>query len=103
MTGDQVREARRLLGWSADSLAPRCRMPAAAILAFEQTGKMSKPQGGTSTIKRMELLKATLEAAGVIFTGGETPSVKLFKQKAWCQRRLILFVSFLLADIRSDQ
>jgi len=56
-------------------------MPAAAILAFEQTGKMSKPQGGISTIKRLELLKATLEAAGVIFTGGETPSVKFFRRE----------------------
>jgi len=79
MTGDQVREARRLLGWSADTLAPRCRMPAAAILTFEQTGKMSKPQGGTSTVKRLEILKSTLEAAGVLFIGGETPSVKLHR------------------------
>ena len=77
MTGDQVRAARRLLGWSADTLGPRCRMPAAAVLAFEQTGKMSKPQGGSSTIKRLALLKATLEAAGVMFIYGETPGVML--------------------------
>jgi transcriptional regulator with XRE-family HTH domain len=69
ITGDQVKAARKLLGWSQLALALEASVTQGTIANFE-TGKSRLSVLSVSTIKR------ALEAAGVEFPEGE-PGVKL--------------------------
>ncbi len=70
ITPAQCIEARKLLKWSRNRLAPQCGMPAECLRLFE-IGGWDLPEGHIA-------IRRTLGAAGVEFTnnGGE-PSVKL--------------------------
>ena len=70
ITGAQIREARKLLGWSRDRLAPRAELPVNRLGAYE-LGRRILP------LEEVEALKGALEAAGVEFTNGDEPGVKL--------------------------
>ena len=63
MTPDQSMEARKLLKWSRDRLAPRCGMPAERLRQFEI---------GACLLTGIDddALKSALEAAGVEFISG---------------------------------
>ena len=63
MTPAQSMEARKLLKWSRDRLAPRCGMPAERLLQFEI---------GACLLTGIDddALKSALEAAGVEFISG---------------------------------
>lgn len=62
MAPDQVRSARRLLGWTRDRLAEVSRVPEAAISDFER-GAVSKAMRP----ERLAAIRAALEASGVVF------------------------------------
>ena len=79
MTGAQVREARRLLGWSADRLVRFCGIPTAVVRTFENTGKMRKPAMGWPLEDREAVIRVVLEEAGIEFIAenGGGPGVRL--------------------------
>ena len=82
MTPDQLKTARGLLGWSRTRLAAWSDTSYQTVRTFEQTGRVvplnsygrAKPSDPVATIR------ATLEAAGVEFTDGDTPGVRLRQQ-----------------------
>jgi len=72
ITGERVKAARKLLGWSLEALANKVRMSEIDIARFE-AGKL----GMSSTVTG--LIRNALETAGVEFTDGGEPGVKLRK------------------------
>ena len=84
MTGGQVQEARRLLGWSSYRLAARCSVSAAVIRTFELTGRIPRAaptvMDGAKVMDRAATIRGVLEAAGVEFmdagAGGSTVRLK---------------------------
>jgi len=74
LTGEQCREARRLLGLHQEALARAANVHAETITSFES--------GRKATFPVQVKLRAALEAAGVVFTDGDEPAVKLRKDKA---------------------
>jgi DNA-binding XRE family transcriptional regulator len=71
----QLRAARGLLGWSQSDLAEAAKVGRATIADFE-TGKRD-PYART-----LDELRTALEAAGVEFTNGDQPGVRLRKGSA---------------------
>jgi transcriptional regulator with XRE-family HTH domain len=69
ITGEQVKAARKLLGWSQLDLALRAQIPESSLSAFEQSGRLPAEA-------RLEAIKQTLEAAGVEFAEGAEPKLK---------------------------
>ncbi len=67
ITGDHIRKARELLGWTVANLMNESGVSRASINRVEREGHKGELE---------EQLIRTLEAAGVIFDGGE-PGVKL--------------------------
>jgi transcriptional regulator with XRE-family HTH domain len=74
VTSAQMRAARGILNWSVRKLSERAGVHRNTITNFE-TGK----SGGDADIMRK--LVVALEAAGVEFTNGDEPGVKLKKAR----------------------
>ncbi len=74
ITSEQIRAARALIKWSADDLAEAAGVGVATIRRFESV--VGVPSGQMRVI---ELLKNTLQAAGVEFVGtpDDRPGVRL--------------------------
>jgi transcriptional regulator with XRE-family HTH domain len=72
MTSAQLRAARGLVNWTTRDLAEKTGVHRNTISAFE-SGK-SAPNSAT-----MQVLARALESAGVEFTNGGQPGVKLRK------------------------
>ena len=72
ITGRQIREARDLLGWTITALATRANLPRAHFV--ESRGR---DEDGGITIAQARKVKRALEAAGVEFTNGDQPGVRL--------------------------
>ena len=70
ITGAQVKAARALLNWSRVKSASKCEMPFIRILEFE-TGTRN-PSGALA-----DRLRRALESAGVEFTNGGQPGVRM--------------------------
>jgi len=70
VTPEQCREARRLLGWHCQRLGARAGLSHHAVAGFETGRNRSRP----STVVA---LRTALEAAGVEFTDGDAPGVRL--------------------------
>ena len=70
-TGAQIRAARELLGWRQAELAERARIQAHSVESAESS--LGQSFGGQD----MQAMRAVLEAAGVEFTNGDEPGVKL--------------------------
>jgi transcriptional regulator with XRE-family HTH domain len=70
ITGEQVKAARKLLGWSQVRLASQSGFADATLAKFER-GEIRPSVLGLTTIKR------ALEAAGVEFTNGGQPGVRM--------------------------
>jgi transcriptional regulator with XRE-family HTH domain len=70
ITGEQVKAARGLLSWSQLALALEANVDQSTVWKFE-AGKSRPSALIASTIRR------ALEAAGVEFTNGGEPGVKL--------------------------
>ena len=69
ITGEQVKAARLLLGWSQSKLAAETGVTAATIAKFEE-GKQRLPMLDVSVVRRM------LSDAGIDFMEGK-PGVRL--------------------------
>jgi transcriptional regulator with XRE-family HTH domain len=72
MTPAQCRAARALLDWKQDTLAEAARVGVTTIRNFEN-GKI-EPHRAT-----LDVMRQALEKAGVAFTNGDEPGVKLRK------------------------
>ena len=71
MTGAQVREARRLLGWSAERLNAVAGLPAGVVERYEKTCRIRRQKRIDSSVDRLAELRGVLELAGVVFTDGD--------------------------------
>jgi transcriptional regulator with XRE-family HTH domain len=75
ITGAQIRAARALLRWTADQLAGAAKLGVATIRRAELIdGEPSMTEANNEAIRR------ALESAGVEFTNGDAPGVKLRKR-----------------------
>ena len=70
MTPGQSRAARRLLGWSQTRLAKEAGLGVSTVADFERERRMVSPEAA-------DKLQRALEAAGVEFTNGKHPGVRL--------------------------
>ncbi len=70
MTPAQCFEARKLLKWSRDRQASRCELTATTLRLFEIGSR-------NLSAEDLAALKEALEEAGVEFTNGGEPGVKL--------------------------
>lgn len=73
ITPGQVRAGRALLGWSQDQLVGASSIPKRTLARLE-LGE-GDPQRRT-----LAAIRTALEAAGVEFTNGDAPGVRLRKQ-----------------------
>jgi transcriptional regulator with XRE-family HTH domain len=72
ITGEQIRRARELLGWTRFKLGSRAGLhPAIVERAEEAAGALPV------TAYQQALLRTALNAAGIEFTNGEAPGVLL--------------------------
>ena len=74
VTPGQCRAARALIGWSQEQLASSSKVAKATIANFELGKRV--PYDRT-----LDDISAALEAAGVEFTNGDEPGVKMRKAK----------------------
>jgi transcriptional regulator with XRE-family HTH domain len=74
MTPDQCRMARAALNWTQNQLADASHVGIITVRNFE----LGKSQPNKSTLF---LMRQAFEAAGVEFTNGEAPGVKLRKPR----------------------
>ena len=74
ITSEQIRAARALIKWSADDLAEAAGVGVATIRRFESVAGVPSGQ-----MRVIELLRNTLQAAGVEFVGtpDDRPGVRL--------------------------
>jgi transcriptional regulator with XRE-family HTH domain len=70
ITISQLRAARGLLGWTQERLGNGAKLSADGVSAIETERVTPKPE-------TMARLTAALEAAGVEFTNGDAPGVRL--------------------------
>lgn len=76
LTGAQIRAARALVRWTVEDLAQ------AANVGFQTVRRGEATDGPVKMMANNEAaIRAALEAAGVIFTNGDEPGVKLRKGK----------------------
>ena len=73
ITPDQIKAARKLLGWSAVTLAAKVGVSATWLRRYEVHGLSTGSKG------RVSAMVAALEAAGVEFTNEEQPGVRMKK------------------------
>ena len=74
LTPEQVRAARGLLGWSQGDLEARAGVARKTLADFE--GGKRKPYSRT-----LADIRGALESAGVVFTNGDEPGVKLRRRE----------------------
>jgi hypothetical protein len=78
ITGSQIRAARELLGWPRGWVAVRARGVTINTIGKSEGDYLGEPP----TSKQLAEIRAVLEAAGVVFTNGAEPGVKLKATKA---------------------
>ena len=72
ITGTQIRQARRLLRWRISELATRARLPISTIQRTEWADGEAP-----ITLAHEAAIRLAFESAGVEFTNGDAPGVKL--------------------------
>ena len=77
ITGAQIKAARELLGWTRFMLSQRANLHVAIIERAEEIAPGAPP----ITAYQRALLRSALEAAGVEFTNGQEPGVRLRSTK----------------------
>ena len=70
ISAGQLRAARGLVGWSQSDLAEAAKIGRATIADFESGKRIPY-------VRTLEELRASLEAAGIEFTNGARPGVRL--------------------------
>ncbi len=83
ITGVQIKEARKLLGWHRGMVAIRGRGITGNTVGKAEGAYPGKPP----TPEQLAEIKAVLEAAGIEFTNGDEPGVKLKATKAGKAKR----------------
>ena len=78
LTGNHIRAARALLGMDQETLAEKAGISVGTVKNMEATGL--GPVGGFAS--RRDSVRAALERAGIEFTNGDSPGVRLVKGKA---------------------
>lgn len=73
-TPAQCRAARGLLGWTQAKPAEAARLAVSTVVRFERSGRAA-PVGA------IQVMQLAFEAAGIEFTNGDTPGVKLEAKK----------------------
>ena len=76
VTVAQIRAARGLLAWSQSRLASAASLSEPTVKRFE-TGR-----GARVSANALAKMVAALEAAGVEFTNGDQPGVRMRKERA---------------------
>ncbi len=71
----QIKAGRALLGWSQDQLADASGVSRPTIKRLEAEGGMLGGRASTA-----EKIRRALEAAGIEFTNGDLPGVRLKKK-----------------------
>ena len=74
-----MKAARLLLGWNQTLLGARSGTSMHTVRMFERSGQVGKLYGRTDQVDAVGVIRATLEAAGIEFTGGHAPGVRLRK------------------------
>jgi DNA-binding transcriptional regulator YiaG len=74
MSPEQCRAARGWLGWSQQKLADQDKVGLSTLRDFE--GRRRRP-----IPNNLAAIKGALEAAGIEFTNGDVPGVRLRKKK----------------------
>jgi len=74
MSPEQCRAARGWLGWSQQTLADRAKVGLSTLKDFE--GRRRKP-----IANNLDAIRRALEAAGIEFTNGDAPGVRMRKKK----------------------
>jgi ribosome-binding protein aMBF1 (putative translation factor) len=72
ITADQIKAARKLLGWSTATLAIRSKRTVKGVALAESSNL--PPERMESSLR---LIQQTFEAAGIEFVDGEKPGVRL--------------------------
>ena len=75
ITGAQIKEARKLLGWHRGQVAIRARGITGNTVGKAEGAYPGKPP----TPEQLAEIRTVLEAAGVEFTNGDAPGVRLRK------------------------
>ena len=81
MTPDQMKAARKLLGWNTVKLGALSDTSIHTVRIFERFGRVISPYGHcrTEQVDAVAAIRTTLEEAGVEFTNGDAPGVRLKK------------------------
>ena len=79
-----MKAARALLGWSQRQLGLRSNTSISMVRKFEQSGRVAllKSRERTVPVDALAAVRTTLEAAGIEFTDGDAPGVRLRKVEA---------------------
>ena len=77
-----MKAARALLGWSRTRLSTRSGTSVHMIVTFERTGRATPLRVRERPTNAVAAVRTTLETAGIEFTDGDTPSVRLRKQSS---------------------
>ena len=73
----QLKAARKLLGWGVQRLGGRSGTSHYLIRTYERSGRVTAIYGRTSPADPLAAIRAALEEAGVEFTSGDAPGVRL--------------------------
>ncbi len=76
ITSDQIRGARALLRWSAQELATNAEVGISTVQRME--GAEGVP---SASARNLAAVQGVLEVAGVEFTNGDVPGVRLRRDK----------------------
>jgi transcriptional regulator with XRE-family HTH domain len=77
ISGAQIRAARALLGWTAKDLAQKAKVGVSTVQRIENAE-------GTPNVHVANLaaIQSALEAAGIEFTNGDAPGLRLHRKKS---------------------
>jgi hypothetical protein len=82
LTPAQLREARRLLGWTIEQVAVASGAYYHVIYSYENSGGGATRRLLTSSrVTQLPIIQAALEAAGVEFTDGDAAGARLHPTK----------------------
>ena len=79
MTPNQMKAARTLLGWSVHRLSARSCTSIHMVGTFERTGRVTSLYVRERPVDAVAAIRVALEMAGIEFTSGNTPGVRLVK------------------------
>ena len=72
ISGAQIRAARAFLGWTVKDLAERAKVGISTIQRIENA--VGHPK---TLVTNLAAIQSTLEAAGIEFTNGEAPGIRM--------------------------